>query len=169
MLLAALCTNTRSLSVFPPRRLPLSTPSLLQRLLEGADFYAAPRSSSSGDYLVWEQWYHPDLPFQSAEIKVAKVVLTVDGKGLAVESQIHVAGQKEAVSVQDPNWAANDCIIFTSDISGYQNPWAYKFENGDVATSHASPILQSPIEEECGLPRWWLSRHGLSGLSEYLV
>ncbi|KAG7098820.1 hypothetical protein E1B28_000724 [Marasmius oreades] len=146
-----------------------TTSSTVTKVVEGADFYACPRFSPSGDHLLWQQWFFPDMPFQSSEIKVAKVVLNLDAKSLKVESPTHVAGKTEEVSAQDPNWASDACLFFTSDVSGYQNPWKFEFENGDTSTGYPLPILRDPVEEEFGLPQWWLSRHGSGALSDNLV
>jgi hypothetical protein len=107
--------------------------------------------------------HHPELPWQSAEIKVAPV--EVNGETFKLGDPVHVAGKTKVVAAQDPNWASDNTIFFTCDISGYQNPWKFVFDSGDPATGKASPILLEPIQEEFGAPQWFLSRHGSAALS----
>jgi hypothetical protein len=92
--------------------------------------------------------HHPELPWQSAEIKVAPV--EVNGETFKLGDPVHVAGKTKVVAAQDPNWASDNTIFFTCDISGYQNPWKFVFDSGDPATGKASPILLEPIQEEFG-------------------
>ncbi|KAJ7707638.1 Alpha/Beta hydrolase protein [Mycena rosella] len=134
------------------------------KLVTGADFYTCARFSPDGNFLVWQQWYHPELPWQSAEIVVAPVKVS-DGHTLDVGQVVLVAGKTEEIAAQDPSWASNDTIFFTCDVSGYHNPWKFTFQGTDVAGGKASPILPEPVQEEFGAPQWFLSRHGSGALS----
>jgi hypothetical protein len=107
------------------------------------------------------------LPWQSAEIILAPV--TVEGGKLKIGNTIHVAGKTGAIAAQDPNWASNNTIFFTCDVSGYHNPWKFIFDPSDPVAGKASPILREPIAEEFGAPQWFLSRHGSGALSESKV
>ena len=40
-------------------------------LVVGADFYASPRISPSGDQLAWLTWDHPAMPWEAATLQVA--------------------------------------------------------------------------------------------------
>ncbi|KAJ6459747.1 Alpha/Beta hydrolase protein [Mycena vitilis] len=140
----------------------------VRRVVEGADFYACARFNAAGDFIVWQEWYHPELPWQSAEIKLASV--TVDDQTLAIGDPIHIAGKTQAVAAQDPSWASDNTVIFTCDVSGYHNPWKFVFSDPkDASKGTASPILHEPIEEEFGAPQWFLSRHGSGALSATTV
>ncbi|KAJ6612726.1 alpha/beta-hydrolase [Mycena sp. CBHHK59/15] len=141
--------------------------STVSKLVEGADFYACTRFNPEGDFIVWQQWHHPELPWQSAEIMLASV--TVDGQNMTLGDPIHVAGKTELVAAQDPNWASDNTVFFTCDVSGYHNPWKFVFDPAHPAKGKASPILPEPIKEEFGTPQWWLSRHGSGALSETTV
>ncbi|KDQ07700.1 hypothetical protein BOTBODRAFT_70240 [Botryobasidium botryosum FD-172 SS1] len=144
--------------------------STVSRLVEGADFYACARFSPDGKFLVWQQWYHPELPWQSAEIALASVIVSADGQNLGVGPTIHVAGQTGVVCAMDPIWISNKSLVFLSDISGYLNPWIFTFDSSNALdASKASPILPKPIEEEFGAPQWYLSRHASGALSETKV
>ncbi|KAJ7583310.1 alpha beta-hydrolase [Mycena floridula] len=113
---------------------------------EGADFYACPRFSPNGKCLAWQQWFFPEMPFQSSEIAVANT---------------------EAVSAQEPNWACDDTLFFVSDISGFHNPW--KFTVDDLASGKASAVLPEPIAEEFAVPQWWLSCHASGALNDHAI
>ncbi|KAI0072243.1 alpha/beta-hydrolase [Panus rudis PR-1116 ss-1] len=125
-------------------------------LLSGADFYAAPTFSPDGSYFAWQQWSHPDMPWEGGEIHVAKVAIDQSGSKLTLTGAIHVAGKRNAISAADPIWLTNDTLLFTSDESGYQNPYTYTVSMGKVA-----PVLSEPVPEDFSLPGWSLGvRYG---------
>ncbi|KAF8803248.1 alpha/beta-hydrolase [Phlegmacium glaucopus] len=116
-------------------------------LVSGADFYALPRFSPDGSHITWQQWHHPDMPWEGGEVYIADVI--ADDDTLSVKDQIHVAGVRGKVSACYPSWRNNDNLIFTTDESGYVNPW--KYTNGK-----ASPVFPKPIAEDFGAPSWSL-------------
>ncbi|KAJ7207938.1 Alpha/Beta hydrolase protein [Mycena pura] len=118
-------------------------------LVSGADFYASPRFSPDGSRIVWQQWYLPDMPWQGAEVFVADVVSEADDT-LAIRNATHVAGQVKTNSVSYPSWATNTTVLFTSDKTGYQNPWKYGRK--------AVPVFPEPLDEDFGEPAWILGR-----------
>lgn len=117
----------------------------VQTFLTGADFYSAPKFSPDGAHIAWQQWYHPDMPWEGAEIHVADIV--ADKDNLLLKNDVLVAGEKQKISCAFPAWASNNTLVFTSDESGYINPW--KFTSGK-----ASPLFSQPIAEEFGSPGW---------------
>ncbi|KAF8797775.1 alpha/beta-hydrolase [Phlegmacium glaucopus] len=119
----------------------------LHPLVSGADFYALPRFSPDGNHITWQQWHHPDMPWEGGEVYIADVI--IDDDTLSLKDQIHVAGVRGKVSACYPSWRNNDNLIFTSDESGYVNPW--KYTNGK-----ASPLFPEPIAEDFGAPFWSL-------------
>ncbi|KAL0575149.1 hypothetical protein V5O48_006826 [Marasmius crinis-equi] len=142
--------------------------STVTKVADSTDFYLCPRFSPDGEHLLWQQCAFPDMPFQSSEIKVAKVSITNNGEALNLENVTHVAGEHEKVSAQDPSWASNNCLFFASDISGYHNPWKFTFE-GALSNGKASPILPEPVLEEFMVPQWWMNRSTSGALSEKVV
>ena len=120
----------------------------LHPLVSGADFYALPKFSPDGSHITWQQWHHPDMPWDGGEVYVADVIVNDDT--LSVKSKIHVAGTRGKVSAGYPSWRNNDTLIFTLDESGYVNPW--KYTNGK-----ASALFPEPIPEDFGPPLWFLN------------
>ncbi|EMD35932.1 hypothetical protein CERSUDRAFT_115835 [Gelatoporia subvermispora B] len=122
----------------------------VKTIVSGADFYSHAAFSPDGSHIVWQQWRHPDMPWEGAEIYVAEV--RTDGTTLAVEDTTYVAGKAQEISASFPFWASNDVVMFTSDISGFQNPWKYS-----LSSRLAAPALLQPIEEDFAQPGWLLS------------
>jgi len=120
----------------------------LHPLVSGADFYAHPRFSPDGRKLAWIQWFHPDMPWEGGELHVADAIIK-DDNTLRTSNAIHVAGVREKVSAQYPGWASNDTLIFTSDVSGFANPWKYT-----ISQEVSSPLLPEPVSEDFGCPLW---------------
>ncbi|KAJ6584717.1 Alpha/Beta hydrolase protein [Mycena capillaripes] len=143
--------------------------SLVTDVVEGADYYACPRFSPNGKFLLWQQWFFPDMPQQSAEIKVASVSILEDGKSLKVGDAVHVGGEANKVSAVDPKWASDTCLFFVSDISQFSNPWKFTFKEDNIAEGQASPVFPAPLDQEFGLPQWWIHRRGSGALSASLV
>ncbi|KIY44679.1 alpha/beta-hydrolase [Fistulina hepatica ATCC 64428] len=120
-------------------------------LIEGADFYANPRFSADGTSLVWQQWYHPDMPWHGAEIHVGRVKVGSNGS-VSVLRDTLIAGEHGKVGATYPEWTA-DGILFTCDKSGFQNPWFYS-----TTSAVARPVLMTPEPREFGglVPAWLL-------------
>ena len=130
-------------------------------VVSGADFYSSLKFSPDGKYAVWVQWYHPDMPWDGAEIYVAKVAVSSDGQSFEFVERKLVGGVRGQVSVAYPFWASNETVLFTSDISGYQNPWSYS-----ILTGKSVPILPAPVEKEFSLPAWNLGESYSAALDE---
>ncbi|KAJ7086402.1 Alpha/Beta hydrolase protein [Mycena belliarum] len=108
-----------------------------------ASFYSSPKFSPDGKRLVWVEWDLPDMPWNGTEIWVADVSATPGPpSSLRLQNPRHVAGEHGKISVAYPSWLSNDIILFTSDVSGFENPWKY-----DCATREAKPVLEIPISE----------------------
>ncbi|KZT00116.1 alpha/beta-hydrolase [Laetiporus sulphureus 93-53] len=122
-----------------------SETSKVSTIVVGADFYAYPYFSPDGLHLAWQQWSHPDMPWEGAEIFVAEVI--ADEHTLTVGKPVYVAGKKNDISASSPGWASSDVLLFTTDESGYQNPWKYS-----VSSGKASAILPSPVKQDFSQP-----------------
>lgn len=116
-------------------------------LISGADFYAAPKFSPGGTRIAWQQWFHPDMPWEGGELHVADVIF--HSGSLSVKNDVHIGGERQKVSCAFPTWATNDTLIYTSDESGYINPWKY-------TRGKSTPLFPKPVAFEFGVPSWVL-------------
>ncbi|TFK23359.1 alpha/beta-hydrolase [Coprinopsis marcescibilis] len=128
-------------------------------LVSGADFYALPRFSPDGSRIVWQQWFHPDMPWLGGQIYVAETSFSSDN--LTIANPKHIAGVKEKISASYPAWATNTTLIYTSDVSGFVNPWKY-----DVATETPSSLLDKPLDYDFAPPFWSLGEFPYAVVSE---
>ncbi|HET9443317.1 MAG TPA: S9 family peptidase [Acidimicrobiales bacterium] len=87
-------------------------------LVEGHDFFAAPRLSPDGTRLCWLAWDHPDMPWDGTELWVAPFA----GGRLAGPARLVAGGRGESVS--QPRWSPGGVLHFVSDRSGWWNLYA---------------------------------------------
>ena len=138
-----------------------SSTKTVSPVVSGADFYASPRFSPDGKYVAWQQWYHPDMPWDGAEIYVAKVAVSSDGQSLDFVDRTLVGGVPGKISAASPFWVSNETVMFTSDVSGFQNPWSYS-----TVTGNSAAVLPTPLEKEFSLPAWNLGESYGAALDE---
>jgi dipeptidyl aminopeptidase/acylaminoacyl peptidase len=110
-----------------------------QVLVEGGDFYAAPRLSPDGSQLAWLTWNHPDMPWDAAALWVAPV--NADG---SLGTAAHIAGGG-GESVVQPEWSPDGVLHFICDRSNWWN--LYRFRDGQVESL-------APMEAEFARPHW---------------
>ncbi|TFK67989.1 alpha/beta-hydrolase [Pluteus cervinus] len=134
-------------------------------LVRGADFYALPAfSTGHGKFLAWQQWNHPDMPWQGGELHVAEVIVVDLEEGGGVKLEIkdarHVAGEKGRVSAGYPLWVNQTTLAFLQDVSGYLNPWVY-----NTTTNTSRPVFKRPVPLDFGslLRRLNNASHALVG------
>jgi dipeptidyl aminopeptidase/acylaminoacyl peptidase len=108
-------------------------------LVDGSDFFAAPRISPDGRQLAWMCWDNPRLPWQGTELWLADV--GVDG---TLENGRLIAGGVDEAICQ-PEWSPAGVLHFVSDRSGWWN--LYDFAGGVVNAL-------CPFEAEFASPHW---------------
>ncbi|HEX8480136.1 MAG TPA: S9 family peptidase [Telluria sp.] len=108
-------------------------------LVDGSDFFAAPRLSPDGRQLAWMCWDNPRLPWQGTELWLADV--GVDG---TLENGRLIAGGVDEAICQ-PEWSPAGVLHFVSDRSGWWN--LYDFADGVVNAL-------CPFEAEFASPHW---------------
>jgi dipeptidyl aminopeptidase/acylaminoacyl peptidase len=133
----------------------------------GGDFVAAPALSPDGQLVAWLRWDHPDMPWDAAELWVARVGSGPDetsgGERLTLTEHRRVAGGRDGalargighpVSVCLPSWAPDGSLWWCDDADEYWHlrrlaPGLPERGAGDVA-----PLAMAPVQEEVGEPRW---------------
>jgi dipeptidyl aminopeptidase/acylaminoacyl peptidase len=131
-------------------QIPLSNPTREQVLIQGADFYMAPRISPDGRHMAWICWNHPNMPWDGTELWVAD--LTEDG-GLGPAQRV-AGGVDEAI--YQPAWSPGNTLYFVSDRTGWWNIYRWSGSQVTAVTSR---------EAEFGEPYWvfGLSSYGFFG------
>src|SRR2546423_7958692 len=101
-------------------------PDTSKTLVEGNDFYAAPRISPSGSHLCWLTWNHPNMPWDGTELWVAE--FTDDG---GLRAPRNVAGGDQE-SIFQPTWSPEGVLYFVSDRTGWWNLYRWRGERGET-------------------------------------
>ncbi|ELT96587.1 hypothetical protein CAPTEDRAFT_219862 [Capitella teleta] len=115
----------------------------IKELASGADFYSSPRVSPNGKRIVWMQWTHPNMPWDSTEIWEAE--LTDSGDGIK-DGSLKCVVKVENVSVMMPRWTPQNELLYIGDQSDWWNVY-HVTADGD----HLNLCLR---EEELGGPHW---------------
>ena len=108
-------------------------------LASGDDFYSSPRLSPDGTQLAWLSWNHPNMPWDSTTLWLARIA--ADG---ALHDHARVAGNSSE-SVCQPEWSPDGVLHFISDRSGWWN--LYRWQDGQC-----QPLCERPAD--FGLPHW---------------
>ena len=106
-------------------------------LHQGHDFYAAPALSPDGEKLAWITWDHPDMPWDGTQLWEASTTEPT------IPTRI-TGGRDE--SVQQPRYAADGCLHFISDRSGWWNLYRQAEDGGDECLW--------AMQAEFGVPHW---------------
>lgn len=155
-----------------------SLPSGVHTLVAGSDFTAGPTLSPDGRHLAWLQWNHPDMPWDSAELWAASVLVSASGP--AIEDPRRVAGgalargpgmRGPAVAVCLPEWDPQGRLWWCDDRDDLWLPRCAPDVGlpeeacGDTAPLAGYRDLDPTSAVEVGAPRWVSggSRYGFAG------
>jgi dipeptidyl aminopeptidase/acylaminoacyl peptidase len=105
-------------------------------LVEGSDFYAAPRLLPDGRMLAWLSWNHPNMPWVGTELWVAEI--SEDG-GLAQPRKI-AGGDNE--SIAQPVWSPDGILYLISDRNGWWNLYRCDVQGDGVVR----PVCPNPAD-----------------------
>jgi dipeptidyl aminopeptidase/acylaminoacyl peptidase len=108
-------------------------------LASGRDFYAAPRPSPDGSSLAFVAWDHPFMPWDAAEVWLARV-----SESGSLGECLHVAGSRSE-SALEPSWSPGGTLYFVSD----RTDWWNIFRRCD---GRVQPV--APCSEEYCSPLW---------------
>jgi dipeptidyl aminopeptidase/acylaminoacyl peptidase len=118
-------------------------PSLVRVVATGSQFFAFPRLSPDGARLAWIAWDHPNMPWDSTELRVGDIV---DGVVPTWQAVLGGAGE----SVLQPEWAGESSKLYViSDRSGWWNLY-------EVGVDGGTPQAIHPAAQEFGGPLWQL-------------
>ncbi len=123
-------------------------------LLEGNDFYLNPRISPSGTMLSYLTWNSPEMPWEGAELHVARLAegaAGIEGEG------VHVAGEPGHAAMTHL-WMPNGELVFTADTNGFWNLHLWSEHGG-------SRVLRE-AQEEHAFPQWNIGGHSAAVLSD---
>ena len=111
-------------------------------LVEGHDFFSAPRLAPDGTYLAWLSWDHPCMPWDETVLWQA----SVHADGTLGHHRRVAGGKGEAIVC--PAWSPDGVLHLISDRDGWWNLYA--------ASSGADGGLRAlaPMEAECAEPTW---------------
>src|SRR6266496_2571972 len=85
-------------------------------LASGHDFYASPRLSPDGRWLVWLAWDHPNMPWNGTRLYLGEVA-----QNGAISKLEPIAGGATE-SIFQPEWSPDGAqIVLVSDRSGWWN------------------------------------------------
>ena len=131
---------------------PLDGSGPPRTIVEGRDFYAAPRISPDGSRLSWLSWNLPWMPWDGCELWVGD--LGPDGD---VTNERLVAGAEGEESIWQPTWGPGGDLVFASDRSGW---WNLERVRGDERTALC------PAQKEFGYPQWEFGESSFAALDD---
>jgi len=117
-----------------------------QRLGEGRDFYMQPAWHPSGERLCWVEWDHPNMPWDSTELKVATLAFPEGGLPIVAATEV-VAGGPEISIFQGHFSRDGRSIVYVSDESG----WGHLYRR-DLSSGAVTQLTSG--EFEFGTPAW---------------
>ncbi len=116
-------------------------PDRIVSVVAGSDFVAQLAVSPDGSQLAWIAWDHPNMPWDSTELRLGGIV---DGR---VESWRTLAGGADRAPLQ-PEWVDTEQLVFVDDPDGRWNLHDWSPSRGS-ARIDAAP-------EDTGGPLWSL-------------
>ena len=108
----------------------------MQTLARGADFYATPTPSPDGSRVAWIEWRHPDMPWDSTALVLARV-----GDDGLLHDVLRIAGDGE--SIQQPAWHGG-VLYFISDRDGWWNLWRWTGAQAEQVTRAHAELAGAP-------------------------
>ncbi|KAJ7173050.1 alpha/beta-hydrolase [Mycena crocata] len=134
--------------------------------ISGSDFYSTPRFNSDGTLLAWTEWTHPDMPWDGEQVFIAAVDVNDGQLHMAPDrlTKLRVAGRQSAISAVQPTWFNANTLMFSCDISGYQNPWISTINQDSTLETRA--VLTDPLMLDFADPTWLLGGSNFAVLDE---
>ena len=127
-------------------------------LVEGHDFFGAPRVHPAGDRLAVVAWDHPDMPWDASILLLQP--LGHARCGAHAHARLRAAGPARRVaggpdeSVGQPDWGRDGTMRFVSDRAGWWQPYRHSGRVGDAR----EPVRVTAAEAEFHGPDWVLGQ-----------
>lgn len=131
--------------------IPLDGSADPERIVSGHDFCASPRLSPDGSQLAFVAWDHPNMPWNGTTLYVAPI----DEHGVMGTPEAVAGGDAE--SIFQPTWSPDGDLYFSSDRSGWWNP--YRLMDDEV-----KPVCQ--IDGDVGSTAWTFRRSRMAFLGD---
>ena len=132
-------------------------------LLEGRDFYGAPRVDGTGARLAVVVWDHPDMPWDASALVVVPLARTDESTAGAGGGALTAAGPPVTVaggpaeSVGQPAWQHDGSLRFVSDRGGWWQPYLHRGPF-DAGAPGSEPVALSAEAAEFHGPDWVLGQ-----------
>ncbi|XP_068227859.1 uncharacterized peptidase YuxL-like [Palaemon carinicauda] len=107
-----------------------------------ADFFSSPRVSQDGNYLVWIQWNHPNMPWTETRMFVAEIV---DDKG-----KLAIVKYFQHGSMMTPSFNQKNEMFYVHDSTGWWNLYHVNKRGFEINLTNQS--------QEVGWPMWYFGR-----------
>jgi len=117
-----------------------------QKLVYGDDFYMQPAWHPSGRQIAWISWNHPQMPWDSTGLGLARVNLDGPGTPTILDSTI-IAGNSGTAIFQPEFSPDGRYLSYVSDANGWGNLYLF-----DLQTQEHCPLVTG--EAELGAPAW---------------
>jgi tricorn protease-like protein len=116
---------------------------------QGDDFYSHPKFDSSGKYVSWIQWSHPDMPWTGT------VLYFAEWDSGVLKHVTRIAGQAQQESIAQPKWGLDGMLYFTSDRTGFWQLYSFNVNDHSVK-SLSFPELE---KSDFAIAEWKLGRY----------
>ena len=135
-------------------------------LLEGHDFFGAPRVDADGTRVAVVVWDHPDMPWDASTVVVLPIARMPDaapgsdGLHAAGEPWCVAGGPEEAVG--QPDWRGDGTLRFVSDRRGWWQPYVH------VGWPDADGEAQALTDEAAEFhgPDWVLGQRTMADIAD---
>ena len=130
-------------------------------LVEDGHFVAAPRPSPDGRWLAWCTWDHPDMPWDAARLRVARL-RAVDGVPTPGPPRTVAGGP--GVAAGQPRWAADGALLFVDDRTGWWLPYRLAPNRLEEPASDGEALVD--VAAEFHGPDWVFGQHTFDELAD---
>lgn len=129
---------------------PLDGSGRVEVLVQGHDFFAAPRVDPSGERLAWLEWDHPNLPWDGTTLRLAPIGSTGVGEAATI------AGDA-STWVAQPRWSPSGELWFAAEPGEWIN--LHRLRDGRVE-------VVCPMDAELAPPDWVFGNHTFAFLDD---